>query len=198
MPQKYTRLLLLLLLILPFNACASFGTEFRHDRVRHLHLGDNLADYRTRFGAPVNTETETREGSHYERLRFAYAQANAAESPSVRVLDLELVNGILNGFNYVSGFDEDRTFTQSTDELPEVGSLRADTLATLGEPSGRVHCPTTLLELRDHCGGALELWTWNRLEPTRGDQLLSTRIDVAFDAERLVIGVWRAESTLGQ
>ena len=144
-------------------SCASFGPNF-HPNPTALKLGQlKSSEYIKLFGEPNGTQYKTTLDGKYEIANYQYTQ-NTLGTVSSRVLVLEFKNGVLNGYEFASSFDEDKTKAdlQSVDHLRDgIGKLsHDDVIKALGEPDGKSLCPSTLSDYKDKCAKGTEIWAW--------------------------------------
>ncbi len=196
--SKPNRCWLALLPLLPalFSGCASVGKDFHHERVTSLEVGKTRSsEYRTMFGEkPNGTETRTTGDGKFEIIKYVYAFADMG-SAKARVLFLEFRDEVLNGFNYVSSFDEKRPKIpmERAAEITKGVSTRSDVLNLLGKPMGHAMCPTFIGDFKDHCEKGVEIWSWSVMAELStfghaygGQQVKMNTLSVIFDKNGVV------------
>jgi hypothetical protein len=185
-------------------SCASIGTNFS-PKPDVLKLGQlKSSEYVQYFGKPEVVQTKVNADGHYEVAQYAFLQNNFG-TVSGRVLLLEFKNGVLNGYGFLSSFDEDKSKADlaGIDQVRNgIGkSSQSDVLAILGQPGGKVYCPTTLKDFKDRCGKGTEIWGWfaaGKISIGFGmpgqTSVKTTDIYVVFDASGKVTDVQTEES----
>jgi hypothetical protein len=186
-----------------FCSCASLGPDF-HPNPSALKLGQlKNSEYIQLFGEPNEKQNKTTIDGKYEIVNYEYIK-NSLGMVSSRVLILEFKNGILNGYEFVSSFDEDKTKVnfQSADRLRAgINKLsQSDVIAALGEPNGKALCPSTLSDYKDRCAKGAEIWGWFMTEKLRygfshSVDVKSTDVYVVFNAAGKVVDVQTEENS---
>jgi hypothetical protein len=176
-----------LISLLLAGGCASVGQEFDTSKIPSLQIGQlHDTDYRALFGEPTNVTKDTGNDGSFETASYTYAHADLS-SARARQLVLEFRNGVLNGFNYVSSFDEDKTSanTAAAAQIVRVASNKSDVLRLLGQPCGKARTPTEMEGfVKASKPGVYEIWCWASFDvvPTFGSQKpASNVIVVGFD-----------------
>jgi hypothetical protein len=105
------------------------------------------------------------------------------------VLQLEFRDGILNGWTYVSNFEEDRTLANPllVARIQKAVHGKKDVWDVLGPPAGKVLCPS-LLALKE-CKDAAEVWSWISFEmSTAWEAMISSvsTVVIVFDTSGVV------------
>jgi len=176
--------------------CASAGHSFNNSAVDKLDLGQlQSTDWRSVFGdKPEVTSLSTTADGRFETVRFYYAQVDIVATFRSRILILEFKNGKLNGFIYVSSFDEHQPEIPS-DKLTQISvnvSKKTDVLNILGKPGGKAFCPTKLVDFKDNCDKCVETWKWTSISRVSGFAPPDARepsvnsISVGFDKDGVV------------
>jgi len=154
---------LLVSALLYAGGCARVGQQFDQTKVPGLEIGKmHDTDYRGVFGEPQNVTRESGNDGAFETATYTYAHANLS-SARARQLILEFRNGVLNGFNYVSSFDEDRTSANgaAAASIQRTVSTKDDVLRLMGPPSGKARTPTHMEGfVRADKPGVFEIWAW--------------------------------------
>ena len=97
-------------LVVLLSSCATTRERFNYANVPALELGQlRIEEYPERFGKPTLVGRKTTSEGNFDVVRFREVKGNLAGGASGRELVLEFKEGVLNGFFYVSSFDEDRT-----------------------------------------------------------------------------------------
>jgi hypothetical protein len=166
--------------------------RFNYANVPVLELGElKVSEYPERFGKPTLVGRKTTTEGSFDVVRFRDVKANLAGGASGRELVLEFKEGVLNGFFYVSSFDEDRTNADLTkmDEIKVGASTREDVARILGRPQGKARCPTVLRDFKDSCDKGKEIWAWTSADnaETRKAPLKASYVYVAFDSDGKVV-----------
>jgi len=170
------------------GGCASVGQQFDQTKVPGLQIGTmHDTDYRGVFGEPQNVTKESGTDGTFETATYTYAHADLS-SARARQLILEFRDGVLNGYNYVSSFDEDKTSANSAAaaSIQRAASTRDDVLRLMGPPSGKARTPTRMEGfVKADKPGVFEIWVWAAFDVvhTFGDNKApgSNVIVVGFD-----------------
>lgn len=167
------------------GGCATVGQDFNASKVGGLQLGSTTeTQARVDFGDPPNVSTENGDQGSFVILIYSYAHADLSNA-QVRSLALEFHNGTLNGYAYVSSFDEDKTSADAPKAATiQCGSTnQADVLQILGQPSCKARVPTRMEGVEKAARpGVIEVWGWG------GVNAISTLGDHNFDAQMIMIG----------
>lgn len=167
------------------GGCATVGQQFNQAKVGGLELGATTeAQARVDFGDPPTVSTETADQGAFVSLAYTYAHADLSNA-QVRSLALEFRNGVLNGYAYVSSFDEDKTDADIHKALTiQCGSTtQPQVLQILGQPSCKARAPTRMEGVDKAVRpGVVEVWGWG------GVNAISTLGDHKFDAQMIMIG----------
>jgi len=162
MKKKQIRFILFLTPLL-LCGCMSFGRKFSYESVSRLKLGElKSSECRVMYGAPYRVGTEKNKDGSFEKLVYHFSHSNFFDVLSYRTLSLEFKDGILNAYDYLSTFNQDRTKV-SFNEIEKIKiaqSTKSDVLNILGEPTGKALCPTTLYSIKDECESDGEIWVW--------------------------------------
>jgi hypothetical protein len=144
-------------------SCATVGHDI-HPKLETFKLGQfTRSDCKKLFGTPNNETDKTTSAGEFDTLNYSYIQ-NVIGSVSVRDLIFEFKNGVLNGYEYISSFDKDKT----TVDLSKVNQIKAgigrltreDVSAALGQPYGKALCPSTLGDYKEQSKEGAEIWSW--------------------------------------
>jgi len=150
-------------LVLLAGGCANVGEKFDATKARSLDLGSmHDTDFRAAFGDPRTDIKQSSDSGSFEEVTYLYAHADLSNAQA-RQLSLEFRDGVLNAFNYLSSFDEDKTTadTQKMESVKKGVSTKTDVLAILGAPSGKVKCPTQMTDFVKYAKpGVAEMWCW--------------------------------------
>ena len=192
-------------LVLLAGGCANVGTNFDPTKARNLDLGSmHDTEFRAAFGDPRTDIKQSSNDGSFEEVTYMYAHADLSNAQA-RQLNLEFRDGLLNAFNYLSSFDEDKTTadTQKMESIKKGVSTKADVLAILGPPGGKVKSPTQMTDfVKYDKPGVAEMWCWAAFGSvsTFGDHSTSsTVIVVSFDKNGVATDiVTQQQSNAGQ
>lgn len=112
------------------------------------------------FGEPIARSSMSANGESYEWRVYSLT----ASGSDYRGLNVELRKGIVNGYNYFSTADEDRTHANisAVSEIKTGVTTRDQVLQLLGQPTGRIRIPSGYRELAEFSQrpDASDAWTW--------------------------------------
>jgi hypothetical protein len=202
MTIKNGMILLPCCLLVLICSCRSFGPNF-YPNPDALKLGQlKISESEQLFGEPTEKQNKTTVDGKYEIVNYHFTQ-NRLGTVSSRLLVLEFKDGILNSYEFVSSFDEDKTKVdlQGIDHLrSEIGKLsRNDVIAVLGEPDGKAVCPSIVEDYKDKCQKGVEIWGWFAADKVKFGfsnhvDVKDTNIYVAFDANGKIADVQTEEN----
>jgi hypothetical protein len=180
------------------GGCAHVGGDFAYEGPQTLKLGQTRpADARALFGEPMSSSMTSTSNGSFEQMRYLYAYATMRSAQS-RLLDLEFRNGVLNGYSYLSSFDDDKTqvHAEGFAQIKRGESKKADALRILGEPQGKALSPSEHVDFKPHLAGGVELWIWTAMGSVNtfasaygGQQASSTTIYLTFNADGVVTDI---------
>ena len=178
------------------SSCGSVGTSFDHGNLTHLTIEKTTRQEAvTLIGEPRETNRILDEDGDFELLSYLYGKG-AFGGPKVRSLSIELKDGVLNGYTYVSTFAEDSiSYDFGAFESLEIGSsTKEDALKALGKPTGQGLCPSQLLG----CGseGSSEVWVWQNILAAPKDELRGKLITISFDKSAVVSDIVAVDEVL--
>jgi hypothetical protein len=148
-------------------ACATTPQHHAYSDTSGLALGKTtVSEARSVYGEP--TENDIQNGADGKVETFRYVQmAERWGKGCGRLLDLEFKDGVLNGYVFGSSFAEDKTSFAITNvaKIEWAASTKEEVAQLLGQPQGRIHCPTRLF------GGSRckitgrEIWVYVNFDP---------------------------------
>ena len=178
--------------------CASVGKQFTYNGSSSLQLGKtSLADCEKIYGKPNAEQTIDNADGKFDIVRYLYAHANLSSAQS-RVLILEFRDGVLNSYDYLSSFDEDRTVvnTDQQNQIKSGTSTKSDVVRIMGQPHGMAQCPSQNADFKDKCAKGTQVWVWNGMNKLStlghtfsGDQIEMQSIFVVFNKDGIVTDV---------
>ena len=139
--------------------CATVGREFNYHNRKQLNLESTTVEEAIKlFGEPYESKEMSNKDGNFKELVYSFAKADAIGGASARQLSLEFRENILNGYLYISGFSVDATdFNYDSIKNIEVGtSNKENVLNIIGEPSGKILCPSYSYSTR--CEKGNEIW----------------------------------------
>lgn len=148
------------------SGCANVGRDFKYQGAGSLELGQTRSsDYQAMFGKPNSVELKSTADGKFELVRYLHAHANLANA-RVRLLDLEFRDGVLNSYQRLSTFDQDKTtvLPDNVAQIQRAVSKKDDVLRTLGTPHGKARCPSYHADFKDKCSKGTELWVWTGMD----------------------------------
>jgi hypothetical protein len=180
-----------LLALILAGGCAS-GQKFDTSKISYLLIGQlHDTDYQALFGEPTTVTRDSGNDGAFETVTYNYGHSDLSDARA-RQLVLEFRNGVLNGYNYVSSFDDDKTNanTAAAAQIVRVSSNKTDVLRLLGQPSGKARTPTEMEGfVKVSKPGVYEIWCWESLDavPILGSQKTGSNvIVVGFDPMGMV------------
>jgi hypothetical protein len=140
------------------------------------------------LGQPGETATTLNADGQFETYVYSYTNRWMG-NPKTRVLQLEFREGVLNGYNYMSNFNTDPTSFDFTaySRISAQTSTKADVEVVMGTPSGRLLCPSQMIEISG-CEGVSEVWVWTFYSWDKG-HMLGDHVFVSFDDNGMVLKV---------
>ena len=194
-----------ILLALFTGGCASVGQKFDSTKVQTLDLGSmHDTDFHAAFGDPHSDIRNSDSDGSYEEVTYLYAHADLSNAQA-RQLTLEFKDGSLNGYNYFSSFDEDKTSADpsKTSAIKRGVSTKSDVVSLLGKPHGKIKTPTKMPDFtKFNKPGVAEIWCWVAIGSvsTFGDHSTTSNVIViSFDPSGVVTDVSsQQQNTAGQ
>ena len=193
--------IIVLLLALLGGGCASVGADFSYKGPASLRLGQtNAADCSSMFGTPKSTTAKKTADGDFEEALYVHAYADMGTARA-RSLSLEFRNGLLNAYNFVSSFDEDKTNVNADGfkDIKRGQSTKADVLRLLGEPQGKALAPSENADFKEKLKKGAEAWGWTAIGKLStfghvygGAQATTLSMYVVFDANGVVTDVEEA------
>ena len=196
--NKSILVVILIFLSMYVCGCASVGRSFKYENIQQLQLGEfKIADYQSVFGKPKNVSNTSNKDGKFTSVRYLYAYADIGTARA-RLLDLEFKNDVLNGYNYLSSFDKDKTEfnTESVNQITVGKSKMVDVINILGKPHGKARCPSTLADYKTRCEEITEVWSWATMEKmtTLGKHESKTiTVFISFDSDGIVSDIETTE-----
>lgn len=184
------KILIIVVVVLFLNGCVTTGKMFQFKNVSQLDLGNIKSnEYKDLFGKPQFVSTETNDNGRYEKATYYLSNVNCLSlNTTTRRLVLEFKDGILNGYDYISGFKKDKTQANLT-EIERVKikqSTKMDVLKFFGTPTGKALCPSTLYRMPTiNLENGDEIWSWQALDNSILQEA-STQLFIIFDQNELV------------
>ncbi len=152
------------------------------------------------FGEPYDTSRRTTPAGSYVHAQYQHVREGFA-GHCMRRLQLEFLDGVLNGFLSASSCEEEKT-TADVQGAVELGNqlglaAKGDVRKRMGEPSGELLCPTVLEPDERPCDeGARELWFWMTAPaptPIGEEPQPLVAICAAFDGDGLLMDIQSVE-----
>lgn len=182
------------LIVLMVMGCASAGKDFGYTKRSELVVGKTTQnDAEQLLGTPFKSSTVSNADGDFQVLRYAYAQADLTGSRA-RVLIIEFKNNLLNAHIYNSGFSEDSTDFK-IEALPQIirgVSNKTDVARIMGEPTGKAHCPSSIIDFKTICENGTEVWVWVYTSKSKGLNTMTMKsrsIKLAFDSNGVTTNI---------
>jgi hypothetical protein len=170
---------------------------FNHNKFSDLDLHKmRSTEYTDTFGEPFRTTNLTTSDGKYKQVWYhSSIRDYLVGNVSRRNLLLEFKDDELNAYIYASSFDEDKTQIDLTkvDQIKIGTSSKNDIFTLLGKPYGKAICPSVLVDFKDNCAKATEIWAWLKFDKTGSiagnDPRGRKSLFIMFDASGRVIDI---------
>lgn len=179
------------ILALALIGCASSKVQFNHNNRSNLVIGKTSEKEVLQLmgGEPGSVSMVADEKGSRDTIGYFNYERDNSGNFSVRSINLEFRNNLLNAYRYTSTFTEDAIDSEfrGLSEITKDVSNKFDVLRALGEPSGKAFCPTVFAgEHQIHCSNGTELWMW---EAKDADLAHGKLVRITFGNNGIVSGV---------
>ena len=155
---------IILLSLLFLNGCLS-SNSFKYNSRESLVIGKTTqAELFQIVGKPNETQTQKIGSKTFSNLSYTHIkQAGGGFTPPMRTLNLEVADGVLNGFNGLSTYkgEEVDVAKLGYDKIIEHKTKIDDVISDFGFPSGQVITPSTYGFAENVAPGNL-VFTWQQ------------------------------------
>lgn len=161
MKKQSLNIFKLLLILTLFTGCLS-SNSFKYKSREALVLGKTTQSELFQIvGQPNETETQKIGSKTYTKLSYLHIGRGPGNPP--RVLTLEVVDGVLNGFNGSSAYknEEINVARLAYDKIVEHQTKVDDVINEFGFPSGQVMAPSTF-GFADKVASGNQVFTWQQ------------------------------------
>lgn len=199
--------LVMFCLILLTSGCVTVGTNFPTDNIHKIRIGVSKSSVIELLGQPHEKSTYLHEGREFEVFEYSYGTAStvAFTRPNIRILNVELLNESVNGYNFISSFsDNKKDFDiESRNKLKLGESTKEDVRNALGEPSGIALIPTKIAsdcKVDKTPETAWEMWKYEHISSkwTKGHRVIELNykiVEVYFDEKGRLVKICHSEGS---
>lgn len=184
--MKITNSFLVLIFAVGILSGCTSGFQFNHEGVADLDLHKvKKSEYMQIFGDPFKITNMLVGGDKYQIAWYHFGFRPFFRNTSVRNLLLEFKNDELNAYMYASSFKSDKTRVDisKVDSIKIGISTRDDVLSLLGKPYAKAYCPSQLVDFKDNCTKAKEVWEWLAFELGYADKVIKKKYTIIMFEE---------------
>lgn len=192
MKTNFQNVSLLSLILIVSSGCLS-SNPFKYKSRENLVLGKTLqSDIFQIVGKPNETQVQKIGSKTYTKLSYLHIkQAGGGFNPPMRVLSLEVVDGVLNGFNGMSSYkDEEIDVSRlNYDKIIEHRTKIDEIVGEFGFPTGQVIAPSTYGFVENVPAGNL-VYTWQKMRAGAVKEAIILTVDPStriINSKRLII-----------
>ena len=161
---RKTFLLLLITFISSILGCATTGKNFNYEYRSQLILGKTTLDEtKVQMGEALETTNISNEKGDFLHLTYMYGKKQL-DQVNLRIFVIEFKDNLLNGYIHTSSFTDDNlNYPHKAAKELRIGiDNKESVLKSLGNPSGKILCPTMIGRNKDECdkGNVSEIWRW--------------------------------------
>lgn len=187
-----------LIIVFFIAGCATAGMNFVSSSVPMIEPNSTTeGEIREWFGKSPDEYTQNTAGFETKVLSYDYAKQSGI-SAKMRLLSIEIKNGVVYSYTFVSSFREDATdFDTTLRNQLEIGqTTMTDAKGILGAPGGKIQVPTNILpeELRKAAPeGTKEMWDYCYVTARTDHNLVKTfvkRLVLYFDDTGILVHMY--------